>query len=385
MSFPTVALGEAVKYRNESIQINDIKDYKRCRVQLHAQGIVLRDIVSGAEIKTKKQQVCRTGEFLVAEIDAKIGGFGVVPPELDGAIVSSHYFLFVIDETRLDRRFLGFFIRTPYFREQVTAQGSTNYAAIRPADVLGYRIPFPPLAEQRRIVERIEKLAAKIEEARGLRRKAGEEVEAILPSALDSVFEKNGAKKWIRKRLIDERLASVIAGQHIMAGEYNSSGDGIPYLTGPADFGHKVPEIRHWTLTPKSTSLPGDILLTVKGAGVGKINLAPDVETAIGRQLMAIRPNPEKLLREFVYYFLNHRFKFFKSIATATTVPGFKKNDVEELLVPIPPLPEQRRIVSYFDSLQAQVDALRHLRAETDAELDALLPSVLDRAFKGEL
>lgn len=85
-------------------------------MQLHAQGIVLRDIVSGAKIRTKKQQVCRTGEFLVAEIDAKIGGFGIVPPELGGAIVSSHYFLFVLDEARLDRRFLDFFIRTPYFR-----------------------------------------------------------------------------------------------------------------------------------------------------------------------------------------------------------------------------------------------------------------------------
>ena len=167
MSFPMVALGEVIKHRNQFIQIDDLENYKRCRVQLHAKGIVLRDIVLGAEIKTKKQQVCHTGEFLVAEIDAKIGGFGIVPPELDGAIVSSHYFLFVIDEKRLNRRFLDFFIRTPYFREQVTAQGSTNYAAIRPADVLSYKIPLPPLAEQHRIVAHIEELAAKIEEARG--------------------------------------------------------------------------------------------------------------------------------------------------------------------------------------------------------------------------
>src|SRR3972149_11736362 len=161
-TWPMVPLGNVINCRKEFIQIDDLENYKRCRVQLHVQGIVLRDIVSGAEIKTKKQQVCHTGEFLVAEIDAKIGGFGIVPPELDGAIVSSHYFLFVIDEKRLNRRFLDFFIRTPYFREQVTAQGSTNYAAIRPADVLGYKIPLPPLIEQRSIVTRIEELAAKI-------------------------------------------------------------------------------------------------------------------------------------------------------------------------------------------------------------------------------
>ena len=149
-AWPTATLASAIKYRKEFIQIDDLANYKRCRVQLHAQGIVLRDTILGAEIKTKKQQVCKAGDFLVAEIDAKVGGFGVVPDDLDGAIVSSHYFLFQINDEVLDRRFLDFFIHTPTFREQVTAQGSTNYAAIRPDHVLGYKIPLPTLAEQRR-------------------------------------------------------------------------------------------------------------------------------------------------------------------------------------------------------------------------------------------
>jgi len=48
-------------------------------------------------------------------------------------------------------------------------------------------------------------------------------------------------------------------------------------------------------------------------------------------------------------------------------------------------LPEQRRIVAYLDGLQANVDMLRRLQAETGAEMDALLPAVLDKAFKGEM
>ena len=199
--FPVVALGEVVRQRKEFIHIDDMETYKRCRVQLHAKGIVLRDIVSGAAIKTKKQQVCRAGEFLVAEIDAKVGGFGIVPDELDGAIVSSHYFLFEFDNTALDKRFLDFFIRTPNFREQVKAQGSTNYAAIRPKHVLGYKIPLPPLEEQRRIVARIEELAAKIEEARRLRRLAVEEVEALLASASDEAFKLQSS--WTEARVGD--------------------------------------------------------------------------------------------------------------------------------------------------------------------------------------
>src|SRR5262244_2875480 len=152
------------------------------------QGIVLRDTISGAEIKTKKQQVCKAGDFLVAEIDAKVGGFGVVPDDLDGSIVSSHYFLFEVNERKLNGRFLDYFIRTPGFRDQVAARGSTNYAAIRPHHVLQYRIPLPSLPEQQRIVARIEELAAKINAARALRERSTRDIQALLASRLNSIF-----------------------------------------------------------------------------------------------------------------------------------------------------------------------------------------------------
>jgi len=53
--------------------------------------------------------------------------------------------------------------------------------------------------------------------------------------------------------------------------------------------------------------------------------------------------------------------------------------------VPLPSLAEQHRIVTMLDTVQSRVDMLKKLQAETAAELDALLPSILDRAFKGEL
>jgi type I restriction enzyme S subunit len=53
--------------------------------------------------------------------------------------------------------------------------------------------------------------------------------------------------------------------------------------------------------------------------------------------------------------------------------------------IPIPPIPEQHRIVTELDAIQAKADSLKRLQSETSAELDAFLPSVLDRAFKGEL
>jgi type I restriction enzyme M protein len=184
-AWEVVPLGKVLKHRKEFFIIDDLETYKRPRVQLHAQGILLRDEIPGALIKTKKQQRCRMGEFLVAEIDAKVGGFGIVPPELDGSIVSSHYFLFVANEELLDRRFLGWFIKMPAFRKQIEAQGSTNYAAIRPAQVLGYEIPLPPLSEQRRIVARIEE----VNDLKQLHAKSGDDLNALLGVMLYRSFK----------------------------------------------------------------------------------------------------------------------------------------------------------------------------------------------------
>jgi type I restriction enzyme S subunit len=70
---------------------------------------------------------------------------------------------------------------------------------------------------------------------------------------------------------------------------------------------------------------------------------------------------------------------------TSPTMKNISKEKVLGLLLPPHPLPEQRRIVAELDALQAEVDTVQRLQAETAAELDALLPAVLDRAFKGEL
>lgn len=86
----------------------------------------------------------------------------------------------------------------------------------------------------------------------------------------------------------------------------------------------------------------------------------------------------------------NYLFAFMQSfdlteLQAGTSVPAISQGKVEAMEIPVPPLPEQRRIVAELDALQAEVDALKRLQAETGAELDALLPAILDRAFKGEL
>jgi type I restriction enzyme, S subunit len=64
---------------------------------------------------------------------------------------------------------------------------------------------------------------------------------------------------------------------------------------------------------------------------------------------------------------------------------GINLRDVRTLAIPIPPLEDQRRLVAYLDDLQSKMDSLKALQAQSTSELDALLPSILDEAFKGKL
>ncbi|MCB1130002.1 MAG: restriction endonuclease subunit S [Verrucomicrobiae bacterium] len=387
----TVRLGDVIAHRKEFIDIDDLQIYKRPRVQLHAKGIVLRDVVEGALIKTKRQQVCQAGEFLVAEIDAKVGGFGIVPEQLGGALVSSHYFLFTIDETKLDRSFLDYFIRTPAFRDQVEAQGSTNYAAIRPAHVLGYEIPLPPLAEQRRIVARIEALAAQIDEAKRLRKEAVEEAEAL--------FGAEAGKRLtdcFPTRRMDELCSLVTDGTH-QTPRYVEEG-GHTFLSAqnvkPFRF---MPEVHRKVSTEdyegcirRAAPKRGDVLMTRVGAGIGEAAVMnQDLDFAFYVSLALMRPDPEFILPEYLVHWLNSPDGRASS-RRETLGKGHSQGNLNLKLlrgfnVPLPPLPEQRRIVAELDALQAEVDGLKHLQSETAAELDALLPAILDRAFKGQL
>jgi len=395
--WPIVPLNDVVCQRKQFVTISDIESYKRCRVQLHAQGIVLRDVVVGAEIKTKQQQVCRAGEFLVAEIDAKVGGFGIVPESLDGAIVSSHYFLFEVDNRLLDRQFLNYYVRTHHFRDQVVAKGSTNYAAVRPADVLGYQMPLPPLNEQRRIVARIEELAAKIEEARGLRRQATDETSRLIASLVSNLDIDEQHWTSVQAAVCNKKGA-------VRSGPFGSQLHHDEFVeSGVAAIGTRDVQVNRfdlksgWYVTHEKFEqfrryqvFSQDVLTTIVGASIGRFCVVPeDIPLAFTtKHIMALTLNRAVVEPKFVTYLLNYHPRCRRSIFSqceGSAQPSLNASKVLATALAIPSLHEQRRILTELEAVQVKVDSLKQLQAETATELDALLPSVLDKAFSGEL
>jgi type I restriction enzyme S subunit len=394
--FELTPMSAFLKHRQEFFVIDDTERYMRVTARLHGQGVVLRDQVHGSQLRTKKQQATQASDLLVAEIDAKVGGVGIIPPELTGAIVSSHYFLYEIDETVCCPKYLECYIRSGAVEEQFQefVQGSTNYASIRAHHTIELQIPLPPLDEQRRIVACIKELEALIQEAQGLRVKAREEAEALLPSAI------GGFCSQLTSSL--QPLAEVLAVKPSNGWSPRCDNDpsGTPVLTLSAITG-----FRYDGTQIKTTSLPirgdarywlqkDDLLIsrsnTLELVGHAAIYDGFPERCIYPDLVMRTQVKEDEADVRFVHYWLMSPLvrDFIRNRArgTSPTMKKIAQRDVME--IPFPKtisLAEQRYLVAYLDELQAQVDELTALQDATQAEMDALLPSMLDRAFRGEL
>ena len=179
-----------------------------------------------------------------------------------------------------------------------------------------------------------------------------------------------------------KECCTIIAGQSPESKYYNSNGDGLPFFQGKADFGELYPSIRVYCSQPTKIAEKDDILLSVR-APVGPTNLAP-CKVCIGRGLTAIRPS-EVLLTRYVLLFFRYFEAQLASKGTGTTFKAITQDVVKNLEIPIPPLPEQERIVARIEDLFSQLDAGVETLKKTKALLAVYRQAVLKEAFEGRL
>lgn len=177
-----------------------------------------------------------------------------------------------------------------------------------------------------------------------------------------------------------KECCTIIAGQSPESKYYNSNGDGLPFFQGKADFGELYPSIRVYCSQPTKIAEKDDILLSVR-APVGPTNLAP-CKVCIGRGLTAIRPS-EVLLTRYVLLFFRYFEAQLASKGAGTTFKAITQDVVKNLEIPIPPLPEQERIVARIEELFSQLDAgvetLKKTKAEIVLYRQAVFSSVIGK------
>lgn len=178
------------------------------------------------------------------------------------------------------------------------------------------------------------------------------------------------------KKLQD--CATIIAGQSPESKYYNSTGEGIPFFQGKADFGELYPKVRVYCSSPTKIAQYNDILLSVR-APVGPTNLSPGT-VCIGRGLAAIRPDDSLDLKYLLYY-----FRYFETQlsakGTGTTFKAINQKLIKNLEIPIPPLNEQSRIVAHIEELFSELDKAVDTLKTTKEQLAIYRQAVLKDAF----
>lgn len=157
--FELVSIGEFLTRNRNIINIQDEITYSRVTVSGNNNGVRLRDTEIGKNIGTKKQYLVNSGQFIISKIDARNGALGIIPDDLEGAIVTNDFPTFFIDNTRINSQFLLLITTTKTFISfaQSCSSGTTNRQRINIEQFLNIKIPLPSLKEQNKIIAQYNK------------------------------------------------------------------------------------------------------------------------------------------------------------------------------------------------------------------------------------
>ena len=181
MGWPVVALGEAAKRVQRPETPQPGTPYRQIGVRLWGQGAYQRETVDGSETKYPAFYRVEKDDVIVNKIWARNGSVAVVTADLAGSFGSAEFPTYEVDRAILLPGWFAWFAKTPELWAQCDSlsRGTSGQNRLRPERFLEVRLPLPSLAEQQRIVAKLDKVAALVAEVQRLRQEIGQEILAV--------------------------------------------------------------------------------------------------------------------------------------------------------------------------------------------------------------
>ena len=370
---------------NRPMDMVDTEDHSLVTVKRRYGGIVTRGIFKGASIKVKSQFYIQENDFLISKRQIVHNACGVVPKEFAGSIVSNEYS--VLKATQVcDIAFFNYFSQQPIVSRSFLKCSigiHIEKMLFRLNDWLKQEFLFPVIKEQQKIADCLsslnELITAEAQKHDTLKAHKKGLMQKLFPAEGENVPELRfpefrDAGEWEERELGKE--ATIVMGASPKSEFYNEENIGLPLLQGNTDIKNRVSAPRIFTSQVTKECQKGNILLSVR-APVGTV--AKSLHHAcIGRGIAAIRANKDNS-QEFLYQWLFAFEPQWQNISQGGTFDAVKSDDLRQLIIAFPKIPEQQKIADCLSSLDelitAEAQKIDTLKAHKKGLMQGLFPS----------
>jgi len=362
-------------------QVKPDADYSLLGMRSRIAGPFIRETKKGAEISALKLNRVNAGDFIYSRLFAWQGSFGLIPPEMDGCYVSNEFPLYNIDESIASPEYLVYWFGLPHIQKRVEndCSGSTPGTRNRFKEKFfeSLDIELPSLEEQLKIVSRVRLLSEKKADVISLRQESLIDALAMLHSAFEKIIEGAEYRPMAEVAPLERRKVEIDFNSEYPELGVRCFGNGTfhkPILDG-IDVGTKK----------LYQMMPGDLVFSNVFAWEGAIAVVKEEdEGRVGsHRFITCAPKKGVVTSDFLcFYFLaNEGLEKIQAAspggAGRNRTLGLKK--LEKIEVPVPDYNKQL----WFNKLQNKVEQIKQAQADNEIELEALMPSILDKAFRG--
>ena len=376
-AWPKVALGDLISRADETAVLDPLEQYHEVTIRLWGKGVLSRGKVLGSDVVSVRR-VVRENQLILSKIDARNGAIGLVPPELDGAIVSNDFPSFSFnDPEQCDPAFMGWLVRSTPFVDlcKAASEGTTNRVRIKEDRFLGQQIALPPLSEQQRIVARLDALAEKSRQLEAHLDAVERDAEHLLALRFRDAIANAPVRPMAEVAPLVRRDVSI--APEVM---YTELGVRSFYK---GTFQRRTVPGSDFSWQALYQIQTGDLIFSNIMAWEQAIAIAKSEDDGCvgNHRMLACEANPDCSVPGFLWYYFTTSDGFEKIYAASPGTAARNRTMTAPALmaieVPTPSLVTQQT----FDRLQADIAALKAKHTAIRAANAALLPATLERVF----
>ncbi len=396
--WPMVPLGEVITQDSTATPVHADREYPNFGIYSFGRGLFAKLPISGATTSASNLYQVQAGQFIYSRLFAFEGAYGLVGEEFDGHFISNEYPHFNCDSKRIRSDYLATYFRWQKAWEKAatlsTGMGDRR-RRVQPEQLLKTLIPLPPLREQQQLVEYLDALTARIDEAKRLREEADAKRSILLSRASATIFVPT---RWPTIPLVDLLTEDTRNGLGVKPSD---SPPGVPILrisagTSRLDGTVDESDCKYLQITERELDTyrlrKGDLLACRFNGNlhyVGKFTVfqqdQPE-DRVYPDKLIRFRVDSTKVIPEFVCYAMNSPAGREAVEAFCTTTAGnigISAKELKTIHVPVPSIAEQRQIVAHLKTIQDQIKRFIEDAQPIKQEIDAMLPAILAQAFNG--